>query len=761
MTLLLLSRVLPLLLVSVLVVEVIGGGVGAQDELVDCAPDSPLIVASECAARGCVWTKGVTSHNCSYAYRGVPPRVVHMINSNHFDAGYANFTANVVNEYFETYFPRAAAVGKELRAMNAGPLRWMTFSYLLTLYFDCPPGMGLKCPSEDERNEIAAAIQAEDIVFPAFPHNAELATLDEKMMTFGVALSRSIAAQFNVTAPSVLSTRDVPGMPRAALPILRRAGVKGLSEGMNGRMIPVNVPPTFLWSSADGSVEMPVFWHSHGYGSIGDLGNPVRVPGTGHVLCYAWRGDNQGPPVSAQEVLDNVKKVKAMFDTNVTIVSSTLDMYLDAIEKDGALSKLPVITSDLSDSWIWGVASDPVKQSRMRAMSRMLASTEVEKNDAFVFNFSRLALKNSEHTWGLSVFHYGGLGDQHWSNADFHNDLKNHEPHLEAFIESWQEQRDWGINYALDALPSGHPLKRAIEQEFENITPKAPPTTDGFVRVVRGKTGYKVACKTMNVTIGDDGSISRFDSQFLNSTWTNLGQLTYQTLDIDDFTAWQKEYLLPGSGGLNEYGKPKSFMDATPTPTHTLSGLIANGVFWSESSSQILVTGAFPSSMNAYYGAPSAVWIKYELSNDTSFVQVKSEVYLLNKTATRLPEAMFYSFSPSVENNAQWEQNILNEWSLPNDVADGAARGMHYVTDKGVRISRSDGAVQFQSYDSGLLRWGPPLPFPTPINGSVAVGSPASFCLHNQMWNTNYPLWFPFDAAGARVLQFRFSFVFY
>ena len=113
-----------------------------------------------------------------------------MINSNHFDAGYADLSVNVVNEYFSTYFPRAASVGAALRKSGEAPLQWMTFSYLLSLYFDCPTGMGLACPNATAAATVAAAIRSRDIVWPAFPHNAELETGDPAMVRFGVRLSQ-------------------------------------------------------------------------------------------------------------------------------------------------------------------------------------------------------------------------------------------------------------------------------------------------------------------------------------------------------------------------------------------------------------------------------------------------------------------------------------------------------------------------------------------------------------------------------------------
>ena len=215
-------------------------------------------------------------------------KTVHMINSNHFDAGYAGLTVDVVNTYFDSFFPRAATVGAKLRESSHGPLRWMTFSYLISLFFNCPTNMNLHCPNQTNLELVSNAIAEEDIVWPAFPHNAELATGDASFLRFGVNLSRSLAERLNgsITATSVLSTRDVPGMPRASLMELSRSGVEALSEGMNGRMLPVNVPPAFLWKN--GNVTMPTLWHWHGYGSFGDPGDPIRIPGSTHALAYVF-----------------------------------------------------------------------------------------------------------------------------------------------------------------------------------------------------------------------------------------------------------------------------------------------------------------------------------------------------------------------------------------------------------------------------------------------------------------------------------------
>jgi hypothetical protein len=227
----------------------------------------------------------VPTSQCFYPEDGSPIEMVHMINSNHFDAGYADWTSKVLNEYFHTYFPRAAFVGAELLATTGQPLRWMTFSYIVSLFLDCPANYGvLQCPTAAEQANFTAAVKAGHIMFPvnrvclltaccpcsesevsrttqAFPTNAELALADPAILTFGVQMCKDLAKQLGLPPPGVVSTRDVPGMPRSAIPILKKAGVNAMSEGMNGRMVAVNAPPVFAWHDPPSGELMLTLWH--------------------------------------------------------------------------------------------------------------------------------------------------------------------------------------------------------------------------------------------------------------------------------------------------------------------------------------------------------------------------------------------------------------------------------------------------------------------------------------------------------------------
>ena len=160
-------------------------------------------------------------------------------------------------------------------------------------------------------------------------------------------------------------------------------------------------------------------------------------------MAYLWRNDNEGPPESSGEVLANKKQLELQFP-GAKVVSSTLDEVVEAIKSSFHL--LPVVTRDLADSWSWGVSSDPVKQMQMRAIGRVRSSCGAmnkgsgqddilsgycSSSDLAFANFSRLAIKNLEHTWGLSVGNYGNESDLHWSNSGKDDDvvkLSSHRP---------------------------------------------------------------------------------------------------------------------------------------------------------------------------------------------------------------------------------------------------------------------------------------------------------------------------------------------
>jgi len=60
------------------------------------------------------------------------------------DAGYANYTVDIINDYFHEYFPKAVEVAHALRAGSyVETFIYTTHSWLVSLYLDCPPNLVL------------------------------------------------------------------------------------------------------------------------------------------------------------------------------------------------------------------------------------------------------------------------------------------------------------------------------------------------------------------------------------------------------------------------------------------------------------------------------------------------------------------------------------------------------------------------------------------------------------------------------------------
>jgi len=113
--------------------------------------------------------------------------LVHLVFMNHLDVGFdginpkVGFAVNVINTYFDVYFPRAADLADAMRKLPGGRrFIYTTHPWLVDLYTNCPelsgfPGDGtLHCPNQTMLSKVESAIRRGDIVWHAFPFNAEV-----------------------------------------------------------------------------------------------------------------------------------------------------------------------------------------------------------------------------------------------------------------------------------------------------------------------------------------------------------------------------------------------------------------------------------------------------------------------------------------------------------------------------------------------------------------------------------------------------------
>jgi hypothetical protein len=209
---------------------------------------------------------------CSIAAQ--PVSVVHVVFSNHLDIGFNSQVpgvpgtdAAVIERYFQVYFPRAIATAAALRR-RGGPerYRYLTHPFLVSLFIDCPRHIGIACPTPADVAAFDAAARAGDIVWHALPHNSQVELMDAELLTFAVELAHSLDRRYGLPPKLTASQRDVPGMTRAAVPVLARAGVAALSVGVNSGSAPPGVPlnTPFVWADERTGQQLLAFWHAGG-----------------------------------------------------------------------------------------------------------------------------------------------------------------------------------------------------------------------------------------------------------------------------------------------------------------------------------------------------------------------------------------------------------------------------------------------------------------------------------------------------------------
>tara|TARA_B110000208_G_scaffold130755_1_gene158557 strand:- start:466 stop:2838 length:2373 start_codon:yes stop_codon:yes gene_type:complete len=361
--------------------------------------------------------------------------------------------------------------------------------------------------------------------------------------------------------------------------------------------------------------------------------------------------------------------VQAKFP-GATVIASTLDAYIEALYT--VKDQLPVISREVGDSWIWGCAQDPTKLQQMRALMRArvasaasAATEDEEARDAAAYNFSRQLLKGSEHTWGIHVGTYGKFLNGPYTNAEFHAQRSESATnktlqYIVDFETAWIGQRKLTVEYPLEAVLPPHPLGVRAAAEFAKFDAAASVAPDPIAEGFKPATGAIDAPRSKlagwcDITLSaTDGSIVHLATTTSSSkAWANathpLALLRYQSLVADDMTAWRKEYLIQDCP--SEYGKP-GCMSATPTPTRHLDPPTPLAL-WEKSDPvsgdvTLLLKSSFSALLHESYGAPSTVWTRFEIPSQSADVTTGVEITFtfVNKTTTRLPEAMFVTMNP-------------------------------------------------------------------------------------------------------------------
>jgi len=647
----------------------------------------------------------------------------------HFDAGFIDTQSNVVHKYFDQYFPHAIEIA---RAANAGGKRryvWTTGSWLLFEY--------LEQASPADRKTMEEAIKRGDIAWHALPFTWQTEMLSPSMIEGSLALARSLDQRFGTVTTGAKMT-DVPGHTRGIIPPLAKHGVTFLEIGVNGGSTAAELPPLFVWKDPSGASLTMMYHH--------DYGATARVPESDLALVTEVRGDNSGP--HKPEEIEHIHADLAARFPNAEITACNLSEMANAIKP--YREKLPVVTEEIGDTWIYGVASDPLKVARYREISRMrdawIAKGMLHVGDATDLALIRHVLLEAEHTWGTDTKTW--LDFDNYEPADLARMLDTKNYKVVEF--SWQEKRQDLLD-GLGTLPAG--LREEAERGIEGLKAEEPVAANAVAHTA----GTPIETRHFTLEIdAKTGAITRLRNKAAGREWANnehrIALFTYQTLSLQDYQRFMGAYLTTkAEWAVKDFGKPNiERFGAKSQEWHADSAAVTTEE--TADAHRILIRLRFGDEEALRSGRaafPQRTYIELVLP------KAEPEIYLhlswFEKPATRMPEALWLTFNPIAEDEKEWMLEKSGELISPFEVAVSGNRHMHCVQ-KGFQLKSGGHAFAVETMDAPVVALGErdPLAF---SNDRPDLSKGLHSCLFNNAWGTNYIMWYGEDVRARYVLR--------
>lgn len=361
--------------------------------------------------------------------------------------------------------------------------------------------------------------------------------------------------------------------------------------------------------------------------------------------------------------------------------AATLD---DVALKLRNLKDLPIIDKEIGDTWIHGTGTDPKKVGMYRELLRVLdnmSDSELENTD-----LTDNLLMVPEHTWGMCLNKYF-----HDTTTWYNKDLEKTEgtEQRNIFESSWTEQRDYVTNAA-----------KVMNHTFEYNTEK--PDLNEY-------------------TITFDANNSDTEAPLYDF------EISWQLFDRDDYTRYMKEYLTFDAENVGwaiwdylKLGMP-DYKGGIYVPE--LIKVYKNN----NNPEKILYKFEFTSDIKNEHGLPE-FWVTKESIDGTA----RLSLLMTGKKPSRLPQAFWFKLTGF---NEDWQINKLGQWINPSDVI-----GSPLLSAVESGIKNPD--TEIYPLDSALV-----CPYGRKLLSfnTNDLKQDMYFNLYNNIWNTNFPMWYSDD----------------
>lgn len=618
----------------------------------------------------------------------------------HLDIGFTDLSSKVEQRYIDYYIPKAIEVARRLRE-EGGDERyvWTTGAWLVDAY--------LRQATPEAAAELEEAIRRGDIVWNGVPYTVESESMNRALFEGILRLSQRLDARFGKHTSAAKMT-DVPGHTRSIVPLLSEAGIGFLHVGTNPAVSVPDVPPVCRWRDPASGREIILMYQ-------GSYGDTMLLPDGRTAVSINLTGDNHGPH-SIEEVHRIFASLRERYPS-ARIVAASLNDVAAALEPMRA--DLPVVTSEIGDTWIYGYGSAPLRMARFRELGRLYdgwirQGRLAPDSDAAIDFAVRLGMI-AEHTWGADVKTHL----RNWDKYDFDSfTAARTQPEFLFTEQSWRELDD-NIDKAVALLPD--PLREEAREALKHVgeVDRRPVTGNDSDRKLDAAGRYAFETKGVKCL---------------------LGGIAYQSFSNDDYTRFQDAYLTSHvQWAIEDNGKPG--LDRSPARSATIEARVAKcSAERSREGRRIRTEMVFPEDARIDPRVlPEAVRCQWEIARDGR--SVAWTVDLVGKPANRMPEAYWVSIQPEELLSVVAEKTGGRVDLL--DVVPGGNRQMHGI-DRYVDLVTRRGTLRITSPDALLVVVGER----NALNYSTQLPDLRQgihFCLFDNLWGTNFSMWWGGD----------------
>ena len=631
-------------------------------------------------------------------------KTIHLVFKTHLDIGFSNLAENVRREYHRHFIPQALTTAEHFFGEDPRQPKfiWTTGAWLIADY--------LAGATADEAARLERAIERGLIRWHALPFTTHSELMSPDLFRAGLSYARELDRRFGRKTLAAKMT-DVPGHTLGIVPLLAEAGIRFLHLGVNEASPVPDIPPVFRWRAPNGE-EVVVLYHD-------SYGGTYFPDSASDGLSFAHTNDNAGPQTISQtvEIYRNLQKLHP----GATIVASTLDAYGEILW--ARREHFPCIETEIGDSWIHGVGTDPTKVSRFLALQRLYDEFAADQLSPAREAFGRALALVPEHTWGVDIKTF--LRDEAaWDRPAFAIGRKT-DPRFAFAERSWMEQRQY-LDHAIAKLDAADQAKAVAA--WSSTLPMPMAGTQQRPGKAVDVAGWLIG---INPARGDIVDILSPQGRALYAQADALIGYRYESYDSSDMQRHLDSYLTRRpEWAILDHDKPG--LAGARTAVSALWAPKLTSVTLGEHA--LSIVAEMPDEAVDDLGAPATVELVFEPQTEARFCLT---LVLRNKAANRMPEASFLIFTPAEARDWQYRKTGL--WQNPHRTVARGGGQLQAVQAVGASLL-GNVRVTVKPLDTPLVapcQW--PFMVFNPSPPDLAGG--IRFNLHNNKWGTNFPMW--------------------